>query len=123
MKSQRAQRVGELIQQTVASIIKRHVSDPRLADMSITGVDLAPDLGLAKLFYSVSDESNKVAVAKALAKATGFIRHKMGSSVELRYVPKLRFVYDDVLDNAERLTHLINTIVTDDIPENIETHH
>ncbi|MCX7120870.1 MAG: 30S ribosome-binding factor RbfA [Gammaproteobacteria bacterium] len=108
-KSKRTHRTAELIQQIVALALLKEVSDPRLAKITITGVDLSPDFKQAIVFFSMLDpteESIKLAEV-AFQKATGFFRLLLSRSTELRHTPKLFFRYDITLVNAERISDLL----------------
>jgi len=106
----RMQQVAELLQQQIALLISREINDPRLKNLSITDVNMSDDLSLAKVYYTLFDEAGKKDAAVALKKATGFLRKQLASHVQLRYVPNLRFVYDDTLESAERISRLLEDV-------------
>lgn len=110
----RARRVADLIHQQLARIILKEINDPRLADFSLTAVDVSPDLHQATVFYTVLNKNNLKDVKKALAKATGYLRHLLAGATELRYVPVLHFVYDESIERGSRMSQLINEAVDED---------
>jgi len=111
-KAKRVRRIGGLIQSTVAHVLQKEINDPRLANVSITGIDLAPDFGQAVLFFTMPDptpEAVKVA-EKAFVKATGFFRYNVSQSTELRYTPQLHFRYDASIMQAEKIQDLLDAV-------------
>ncbi len=108
--SKRARRISDLIKREVALLMKTSINDPRLSGIMITSVDLAPDLGNAKIYFTLSD-SAKVSEAKlALEKATGFVRHSLANNTDLRYTPGLSFVHDESIARANDLLDLIDRV-------------
>ena len=108
MPTIRQARVGEMIKRDLAEIIQKEITDPRLALVSVTGVDVAQDFSIAKVFISsMGDEPEKIAALKALQGAAGFLRGRLGNMLELRTVPKLVFRYDAGVDRGVRMFELL----------------
>jgi ribosome-binding factor A len=108
MPSIRQARVGEMIKRDLAEILQKEITDPRLALVSITGVDVAQDFSIAKVFISaIGDESEKMAALKALQGAAGFLRGRLGHMLDLRTVPKLAFRYDAGVERGVRMFELL----------------
>ena len=114
--SKRPQQVAELIHKTLALALQRETNDPRLTKISITEVNVSPDLRNARVYYTLLDKNELKGIEKALAKGTGFLRHCVAQQVGLRYVPKLEFLYDDNLQHAEELGNLLAQIKVSDEP-------
>lgn len=112
--STRPQKIADLIQQELALLIRKTVHDPRLTNISLTAVELTPDLKLAKVFYTVFNPEDRKGVAKAFEKAAGFLRHALSKSTELRYIPQLRFIYDESIERGERMSSLIGKALESD---------
>lgn len=108
--SKRARRVSDLLQREIAGIVLREVNDPRLASLSVTRVEISPDLGNAKIFFTLLDPIEKTEAGLALKKASGFIRHALAGKTDLKYLPQLHFVYDEFIEHAERLTAMIDQV-------------
>jgi ribosome-binding factor A len=107
----RQERVEELIRQEVCEILREKVSDPRIGFVSITGVEISPDLENASIYVSIlGDEKQKEEALKGLYSATRFIRGELGHRIELRLVPKLRFFRDDSLERGSRVLGLIKKL-------------
>ncbi len=95
--SRRTERVAHLIQQVVAQIILERISDPRInpARVSVTRVEVAPDLTSAKVFCSViGTESEQRTALRALQHAAGRIQGLLHDRTELRFTPVLSFIAD-----------------------------
>lgn len=109
-KSKRVQRVSELIQSVIAMMLLREVSDPRLSQVTITGVNLAPDYGNAVIYFTLPDTDEKRIrdTEQAFQKAIGFFRRQLAQLTELRHTPRLTFKYDVVTTTAERIACLLN---------------
>ena len=105
---QRTNRVGDQIQRALSDMLHKKVSDPRFAKLTITGVDLSPDIKNATIFVSQLDDENINETLEALNKASGFFRHQLATALDLRYTPKLKFAYDHTLKYGSELTKLIN---------------
>ena len=115
MNEARSRRIESEIQRVLAALIAREVKDPRVGNVTITGVKLAPDMGVAKVFYSpfVSTHPQEE-VQSGLTRAAGFLRGEVGRRLGLRHAPRLDFVFDNTAEKAARLTGLIDSAVADD---------
>ena len=88
----RTRRIAELLQRELAVLIPRELGDPRLAQLTLTGVDVAPDLSHAKVYITqLSGVANAPATLAVLNGAAGFLRHALRSRLDLRIIPELRF--------------------------------
>jgi ribosome-binding factor A len=106
------------IKKTVSSIIDLKVKDPEKGFVTITSVKVSPDLRIASIYYTVlGDDEQKVKTKKALDRSTGFIRNELKPSIKSRWLPELRFFYDETLDQAYKINKLINKIHNDSGPE------
>ena len=115
MPSQRAQRVGESIQKEISALLLRGLNDPRIGFVTITGVEVTPDLHLARVYYTViGDETVRRNCAAGLKSATPFIRQQLGRQLQMRYTPDLLFQYDSSIDYGNRIESLLREIHHDD---------
>ncbi|OGB90865.1 ribosome-binding factor A [candidate division WOR-1 bacterium RIFCSPHIGHO2_01_FULL_53_15] len=107
----RQERVEELIKQEVSEILREKVSDPRIGFVSVTAVNVSPDLENASIFVSIlGEEKQKAEAMKGLYSATKFIRGELGHRLELRLTPKIRFMRDDSIERGSRVLGLINKL-------------
>ena len=108
----RPEKVAHLMRREVADILQRRVRDPRVSAMvSVTDVQVTPDLSFARVFVSIlGDPAEREATLEALGHAAGFVRHELGERLGLREVPEVRFVYDESLDRGARVEDLLKRI-------------
>ncbi|MEJ2070982.1 MAG: 30S ribosome-binding factor RbfA [Syntrophobacterales bacterium] len=109
----RSTRVGELLREILASLLLERVSDPRLQEITITEVDMSPDLKLARVYYAVRQGADQEEVIMALDKAMGFIKQKVAREHILRTMPEFHFLPDETLDKAARLDELLESLHRD----------
>lgn len=104
----RRERLGALFQREIADIIATKVRDVRVGMVSVTGVRVSADLGVAKVYVSVLGDAQVRSQAMAsLARATPFIRGEVARRVRLRQIPELRFVEDDSIRKAAEVERLL----------------
>jgi ribosome-binding factor A len=107
----RPDRVGDQIRGELASLLARDVHDPGVGFITLTRVQVSPDLQAARVFYTVlGDDRTRTASARALERATPFLRREIGRRLRLRRVPSLRFVYDESIAGQDRIERLLNEI-------------
>src|SRR5436305_14525396 len=105
--SQRAERVADQIQRELADLLVNGVKDPRVGRVTLTQVDVSPDLSHATVRFShlAGSEHASESVA-ALQRTAGFLRSELSRRLDLYSVPQLHFVYDDSIENGMRLSQL-----------------
>ena len=112
---ERRRRVGELIRAEISDMILRSIKDPRVGFVSITAVEMSPDLRYATVYYHVLGSEKDVKSSTAgLCSAKGYIRREIGKRLTLRYTPELTFKYDDTLDKAWHLESVLKTVAEQD---------
>lgn len=111
MSSRRQQQVADLLRDHVSEIIQREMKDPRLGFVSITRVEVSPDMRHAKFFVSVyaSEEEQRDAL-HALNRAAGFIRHELAPRLKMRQIPEVLFRLDHSMEHAETVARLLRQI-------------
>lgn len=102
----RATRVAELLRQILAAILLERVADPRLQELTITEVEMTPDLRQARVYYLLRQGSDPDEVLAALDRALGFIKAEVAREHVLRLMPEFHFLPDDTLERAEKLERL-----------------
>lgn len=104
----RSERVAELVQKELASLLTQKAQDPRFKCVTLTHLDISPDLKNSTVYVVTQDDIDIGALIIALNKAGSFFRREIAHSLDLRMTPKLNFIYDESISRAERLTKLIN---------------
>jgi len=108
----RTRKIGELLQRELAVMIGREMNDPRVAQVNLTAVDVAPDLAHAKVFIThLGGQEQASKAVTALNHAAGFLRHELGQRIKLRSIPQLHFIYDESVERGVRLSQLIDEAV------------
>jgi ribosome-binding factor A len=111
MPTRRQRRVSELIHRELSLLMMRQVRDPRLSGVTITGVEVTPDLQLARVYFSVLGEPEEEAEAlAAFEHASGFFRSELAARVQLRFAPELVFRADKTSAYAQRIEQLLEQV-------------
>lgn len=109
--SKRAHRVADLIHHQLAQLLKKEINDPRLEKITLTAVDVSPDLKQAKVFFSLLNVDDVKETTAVLDKASGYLRCLLAKSTALRHVPHLHFVYDESIEYGAKLSQLIDDAI------------
>jgi len=116
-KPKRTVQVAGLLRQEIAELLVRKVKDPRLEMVTITGVDISPDLKMARIYFTRfgSNEDLKK-VVEGLQSSAGFLRRELGQRMKLRNVPELNFIHDTSFEYGDRIESLLKEIHTGEEP-------
>ena len=106
----RVERVAERVRMELATLLTRTVRDPAVSGVTITHVSMNADLQLARIYYTVLDGSNRRDTARGLRRAKTYLRRAIGQRLQLRHVPELRFMYDETLEQQDRLAQIFAEI-------------
>ena len=107
--TRRTERLNELLRAEISDLLRRELKDPRISGLiTITEVDVSPDLWRANVFVSVmgSDEE-KTSTFRALDAAAHFIQRELRRRLTIRRTPELTFVPDDSLERGARIQALL----------------
>lgn len=117
MTHRRPERVAEQIRSVLAEAI-RQVRDPAVGFVTLTGVDLSPDLRQARVYVSrLGTEADRAAAVAALNHAAPFLRHAVAERAGLRFTPALRFLEDVAVERGSRLEEIFREIHAAERPE------
>lgn len=120
--TRRTQQVGEMLREELSDIIRREVKDPRIGFMSITSVEVPPDLRSAQVFVSVlGTDKERDDTLDALRSAARFIRFHLKPRLRMRQIPELEFRDDRSMEYAQQITATLreikaNDTARDDVP-------
>jgi len=112
----RERRMGQEIQRLLPDLIRKEVKDPRVSGMvTITAVEVTPDLSLAKVFVTVLNPADGIeSTIQGLGICSAFLRSQLSRIMRVRTVPALQFIYDESVERGMRLTRLIESAVSSD---------
>ena len=108
----RPQRVGDQIREELSAMLARgEVHDPKIGFITLTRVQVSPDLQVARVYYtSLGDPAARKDTQKALDRATPFLRRQIGSRVQLRRVPELEFRFDESIAHQDRIEQILQDL-------------
>lgn len=108
--TRRTERINDLLREQISDLVRTELKDPRIGGLvSITEVDVAPDLRHAKVYVSVlGTDEEKVSTLKALGAAAHFLQRSLGRRLTIRRIPQLSFVADNSLERGARILDLLD---------------
>jgi ribosome-binding factor A len=107
----RPDRVADQLRGELASLLAREVHDPGIGFVTLTRVQVSPDLQLARVFYTVlGDDKSRAATRRALERAAPFLRRQIGARLRLKRAPELTFIYDDSIAGQDRIEQILNEL-------------
>lgn len=114
-----------MLREELSDIIRREVKDPRIGFMSITSVEVPPDLRSARVFVSVlGTDQERLDTLEALTSAAMYIRRQLKPRLRMRQIPVLEFRDDRSMEHAQQITATLREIQAADalrgptIPDN-----
>jgi ribosome-binding factor A len=117
--STRTEKLGDLIRDELARLLLRDLRDPRLGFVTITGVEVSPDLRQARVFVSVlGDAAARDASLEALRHGAGYIQKALFRNLRLRHAVTIRFAADESLERGARIEEVLKHLHNQD-----EAHH
>lgn len=118
----RSGRVAGQIQKALSELLQRDIKDPRLEMVSITGVKVSTDLKHARVYFvSHGGEERKKEAANGFKTALGYLKRELAPRLGLRYMPDLKFFYDDSFDYGSRIDSILRSLKSDDDSDSTET--
>jgi len=117
----RPDRVADQIRAEVTSLIARELHDPGVGFVTITRVQVSPDLQHARVFYtSLGDQAAQKNTARALERAAGFMRRRIGQRLRLHRAPEIHFAFDESIGHQDRVEQLLKEIADEQATEATE---
>jgi ribosome-binding factor A len=111
----RTRRIGEQMRRDLAQLIRAEIQDPRMVMVSITAVDVTRDLSQAKVYVTIlGDPAERPHIVGALNHASSMLRRELGRRMHIRMVPRMLFLYDEVVEKGAHLSSLISEVVAAD---------
>ena len=109
-ESSRPKKVAEAIRNELSILLLQKVRDPRLSEVTITGVIMSPDLKQAKVYFDIPTGNEEKQALQGLKKAKGFFRTHLARQLNMRYTPDLVFYHDRLYEETEKLESLFREI-------------
>ena len=107
----RPERLAEALKVEIAEVVGFEMDDPRLESVTVTDVEVSPDLRDAKVYVLVRGEELEVAEAmRSLKNAATFVRQQVAMNLDLRFAPHVHFVRDSAEENAARVGELLQDL-------------
>ncbi len=107
----RVERLNEQFRRELMDILHTQVRDPRVGSVTITQVDVTPDLYHAKVYLTSLDTEARASILEGLDVASAFIRREIGRRLHIRRAPELHFTWDDTLEHAQRIEKLLGEVM------------
>ena len=105
----RPRKVADLIQRELSELLRREVRDPRVGMVTLTAVDVSPDMSHAKVFFTLLDRKQIPETLQGLQRAAGYLRSQLAHRMKMYTTPELRFVYDESVERGDHLSRLIDS--------------
>ncbi len=117
MNSRRLQRAAEAIRAVVSMAILQELKDPRVRDVTVTHVEVSPDMRQAKVHVSVMGDDVRQRLSLAgLRSSAGFLQAKIAERIDTRYTPKLQFELDQGVKKSIELVKLLKQVLPEETP-------
>jgi ribosome-binding factor A len=112
MSSRRVLKAAQAIREVVSMAIIADLKDPRIKDVTVTLVEVAPDMRQAKVHVSVmGDETKQGLCIRGLQSSAGYLQQKVGNRIDTRYTPRLQFVLDKGIQHALLVTRILEEVL------------
>jgi ribosome-binding factor A len=120
MSSRRVLKAAEAIREVVSMTILTDLRDPRVEGVTVTRVEVSPDMRQAKVYVSImGNEAQQKLCLHGLRSSAGYLQSKISDRIDTRYTPKLQFMIDEGVKKSLAITQLLNELLpkTDASPE------
>lgn len=112
MSSRRALKAAEIVREVVGMAVLAELNDPRIRDVTVTFVEVSPDLRHAKVHVSVmGDEKRQRLSLEGLRSAAGFLQSKLGKRIEARYTPRIEFLLDQGVKKSLEVARILKEVL------------
>lgn len=112
MASHRIQKAAEAVREVVSMAILADLKDPRIQDVTVTYVEMSPDMRQAKVHVSVMGNETKQRLSLAgLKSAAGFLQSKVAKRIDTRYTPRLEFVLDLGVKKSIQIAEILQRVL------------
>ena len=121
MTSRRVLKAAAAIREVVSMAILTDLKDPRIENVTVTYVEVSPDMRVAKVHVSImGDETKQQLCLHGLRSSAGYLQQKISQRVDTRYTPRLRFELDKGVKNSIAISKLLDDVLADEAAEQAE---
>jgi len=107
----RSDRIGGLIKKNLSDLLQKKIKDPRLQMTTITKVKMSSDLRHARIYFIKSGgEKSKVEAIEGFKNALGYVKRTLARQLGLRYMPELKFFYDESFDHGSHIDKILHSL-------------
>ena len=111
-ETRRSQRVADVVRAELSRLLLLEAHDPDLRQITVTDVEMPPDLKSARVYFScLGGDDEREKASAALRRAAGYLRREVGQRCQLRYAPELHFISDRSLERGARIEELLNQVL------------
>ena len=115
----RSDRISSQIQKVLSDLLHKKINDSRITSATITGVKLSQNLRYARIYFSLlGSKKEKAEAKKGFDKACGYFKRILAGKLGLRYMPELKFYYDETFDYRSIIDNILYSIKKKDGPDN-----
>lgn len=111
--STRYERIASNFAKEISYILMTEIKDPMIKFVTVTDCEVTNDLSFAKVYVTVLDQENKDEILSSLNNAHEFIEMTLSKRIEIRKMPKISFLYDESMENGQKIEEIINKLHKD----------
>ena len=97
------------MQRELSELIRFELCDPRVGMITLTSVDVSPDMSHAKVFFTMLEKEKLEDTLHGLKRSAGFLRSQLARRMSMYTTPELRFAYDESVERGDHLSRLIDS--------------
>ncbi|MEX2120370.1 MAG: 30S ribosome-binding factor RbfA [Pirellulales bacterium] len=117
MPSRRVQKAAQAVREVVSMAILTDLNDPRVENVTVTSVEMTPDMRQAKVYVSImGSETKQRLVLAGLKSAAGYLQSKVASRIDTRYTPRLEFVLDQGVKKSIQIAEILGRVLPAETP-------
>jgi ribosome-binding factor A len=108
----RPERLAESLKEEISEVVGFELDDPRIETVTVTDVEVAPDLRDAKVYVLVRGSEKEIAQAlNSLRHAAPYVRQQVATNLDMRFAPHIHFVRDTAEENAARVSEVLDELI------------
>lgn len=108
----RTERIGVAIQTALSELLSRKIEDPRISMVTITGVEVAVDMKVAYIYFTLFGGEDKVKEAMSgFESSRGYIKKNIAPKLGLKYMPEIKFIHDNSFNHGSKIDALLNSVL------------